>query len=62
MCRCDGKSRRDTELSEFPLEGGNPPTNHIWIATSAMEHRLQILTTGAHYEKVSQVMVEHFPS
>ena len=42
---------------------GTPiPTNDIWIAASAMEHGLQILTTDAHYEKVSQVMVEHFPS
>ena len=42
---------------------GTPiPTNDIWIAASAMEHGLQILTTDAHYHKVAQVMVEHFPS
>jgi tRNA(fMet)-specific endonuclease VapC len=42
---------------------GTPiPTNDIWIAASAMEHGLQILTTDAHYQKVAQVMVEHFPS
>ena len=44
-------------------KAGTPiPTNDIWIAASAMEHGLQILTTDAHYQKVAQVMVEHFPS
>ena len=44
-------------------KAGTPiPTNDIWIAASAMEHGLQILTTDAHYHKVAQVMVEHFPS
>jgi tRNA(fMet)-specific endonuclease VapC len=44
-------------------KAGTPiPTNDIWIAASAMEHGLQILTTDAHYNKVPQVMVEHFPS
>ena len=43
-------------------KAGTPiPTNDIWIAASAMEHGLQILTTDAHYQKVAQVMVEHFP-
>ena len=43
-------------------KAGTPiPTNDIWIAASAMEHGLQILTTDAHYQKVTQVMVEHFP-
>jgi predicted nucleic acid-binding protein len=44
-------------------KAGTPiPTNDIWIAAGAMEHGLQILTTDAHYHKVAQVMVEHFPS
>ena len=38
------------------------PTNDIWIAASAMEHGLQILTPDAHYQKVGQVLVEHFSS
>jgi tRNA(fMet)-specific endonuclease VapC len=42
-------------------KAGTPiPTNDIWIAASAMEHGLQILTTDAHYQKVAQVLV--FPS
>jgi tRNA(fMet)-specific endonuclease VapC len=44
-------------------KAGTPiPTNDIWIAASAMEQGLQILTTDAQYQKVGQVMVEHFPS
>jgi tRNA(fMet)-specific endonuclease VapC len=44
-------------------KAGTPiPTNDIWIAASAMEHGLEILTTDAHYQKVGQVIVEHFPS
>ncbi len=44
-------------------KAGTPiPTNDIWIAASAMEHGLQIVTTDAHYQKIAQVMVEHFSS
>ena len=37
------------------------PTNDIWIAASAMEHGLQVLTTDDHYQKVPQILVKHFP-
>ena len=41
---------------------GTPiPTNDIWIAASAMEHGLHVLTTDDHYQKVSQIMVKYFP-
>jgi predicted nucleic acid-binding protein len=40
---------------------GSPiPTNDIWIAASAMQYGLRILTSDAHYRKVTQVMVEFF--
>jgi predicted nucleic acid-binding protein len=40
---------------------GTPiPTNDIWIAASAMQYGLRILTTDAHYQSVSQVMVDYF--
>lgn len=40
---------------------GTPiPTNDIWIAASAMEHGLRLLTTDSHYRKVGQVVVDHF--
>ncbi len=41
---------------------GTPiPTNDIWIAASAMEHGLRVVTTDDHYQKVPQVMIEYFP-
>ena len=40
---------------------GTPiPTNDIWIAATAMQHSLRILTTDAHYMKVPQVIVDFF--
>ena len=41
---------------------GTPiPTNDIWIAASAMEYGLHVLTTDDHYQKVSQIVVKYFP-
>jgi len=41
---------------------GTPiPTNDIWIATSAIEHNLRLVTTDDHYQKVPQVMTDYFP-
>ena len=43
-------------------QAGTPiPTNDIWIAASAMEYGLELLTTDEHYQKVPQVMVNYFP-
>jgi tRNA(fMet)-specific endonuclease VapC len=43
-------------------QAGTPiPTNDIWIAASAMEHGLELLTTDEHYQKVAQVIVNYFP-
>jgi tRNA(fMet)-specific endonuclease VapC len=42
-------------------QAGTPiPTNDIWIAASAMEHGLELLTTDEHYQKVPQVIVNYF--
>lgn len=39
---------------------GTPiPTNDIWIAATAMQHGLHLLTTDAHYQKVSQIIVNY---
>ena len=41
---------------------GTPiPTNDIWIAASAMEHGLRLVTTDDHYQKVPQIMIDYFP-
>ena len=39
---------------------GTPvPTNDIWIAASAMQHGLRVLTTDEHYCQISQVVVDY---
>ena len=41
---------------------GTPiPTNDLWIAASAMQHGLKVLTTDKHYSKVPQIIVEYYP-
>lgn len=40
---------------------GNPiPTNDIWIAASAMQHGLHLLTTDAHYQKIVQIVADYY--
>jgi tRNA(fMet)-specific endonuclease VapC len=40
---------------------GKPiPSNDLWIAASAAQHGLRLLTLDAHYLAVEQVLVEHF--
>ena len=40
---------------------GTPiPTNDIWIAATAMQHGLRLVTTDAHYQHVAQVVVDYF--
>jgi predicted nucleic acid-binding protein len=52
-------SQRYAVIVDALRKAGTPiPTNDIWIAASAMQHGLRVLTTDAHYEKVRQVIVE----
>lgn len=40
-------------------DAGTPiPTNDIWIAASAMQHGLAVVTTDAHFRKVAQILVD----
>src|SRR5713226_3077783 len=40
---------------------GTPiPTNDVWIAASAMQHGLKVVTTDQHFREVRQVLVEAF--
>jgi tRNA(fMet)-specific endonuclease VapC len=42
-------------------QAGSPiPTNDIWIAASAMEYGLRVVTTDDHYRQIPQIMVDHF--
>jgi predicted nucleic acid-binding protein len=36
------------------------PTNDIWIAASAMEYGLNVLTTDEHYQRIPQIIVSYF--
>lgn len=39
---------------------GRPiPTNDLWIAASAMQYGLTILTTDLHFKHVAQVLIHH---
>ena len=38
---------------------GTPvPANDSWIAASAMQHGLRVLTTDPHFERIPQILVE----
>jgi predicted nucleic acid-binding protein len=40
-------------------EGIVIPTNDLWIAASAMQHGLRILTTDKHYLNIPQILAEY---
>jgi tRNA(fMet)-specific endonuclease VapC len=42
------------------IKGTPIPTNDLWIAASAMQYGLKVLTTDKHYLKVSQIITEYF--
>jgi len=39
--------------------GTSIPTNDIWIAASAMQYGLTVVTTDAHFLKIPQILVSH---
>jgi predicted nucleic acid-binding protein len=50
-------------ITAFLRKAGTPiASNDIWIAASAMQHGLPILTSDADFQKIPQVIVHHFPS
>ena len=56
-------AERYSEIHAYLKGKGRPiPTNDIWIAASAMQHGLGLVTTDPHFERVPQLSVEvHFP-
>jgi predicted nucleic acid-binding protein len=41
-------------------ERGTPiPTNDLWIAASAMEHGLRVLTTDAHFQRARMIVTDY---
>lgn len=47
-------------LGDLRGKGTPIPTNDIWIASSAMQYGLKVVTTDTHYLQISQVLVECF--
>lgn len=53
-------SERYAAIFKYLRSEGTPvPTNDLWIASSAMQHGLKVITSDAHYLKIPQIMVEH---
>lgn len=51
-------SERYAVIVQSLRKAGTPiPTNDLWIAASAMQHGLKLLTTDAHFQKVPQIVL-----
>jgi predicted nucleic acid-binding protein len=52
-------AERYAVIFAYLRDQGTPiPTNDIWIAASAMQHGLKLITTDKHYLKLPQIIVE----
>jgi tRNA(fMet)-specific endonuclease VapC len=47
-------------VQSLRLKGSPIPTNDLWIAASAMQYGLKVLTTDRHYLDVPQIITEYF--
>ena len=57
----DETSGRYAAIYETLRTAGTPiPTNDVWIAASAMQHGLRLLTLDSHFRRVAQVLVNLF--
>ena len=48
-------------LNSLRAAGTPVPTNDIWIAASATQYGVAVVTTDEHYEKVRQVILARLP-
>ncbi|MEI9479110.1 MAG: type II toxin-antitoxin system VapC family toxin [Deltaproteobacteria bacterium] len=48
-------------LYHLRTKGAPIPTNDVWIAASAMQYGLKVLTTDKHYIEVPQIITEYHP-
>ncbi len=54
-------SERYAVIMNYLRKAGIPiPTNDLWIAASAMQHGLKVLTTDNYYLKVPQIIAEYY--
>lgn len=52
-------SERYAAIFNYLREKGAPiPTNDLWIAATAMQFGLRVVTTDRHFQKIPQVMAE----
>ena len=52
-------SERYASIFNYLREKGTPiPTNDLWIAATAMQYGLRVVTTDRHFQQVPQVMAE----
>jgi len=57
----EATAERYAAILDFLWRSGAPiPTNDVWIAASAMQHGLKLITTDTHYTKVPQIVSECF--
>ena len=55
-------SERYAAIINYLWEQGTPiPTNDLWIAATAMQHGLKLVTTDGHYRNLPQIIVECCP-
>lgn len=47
-------------VQSLRMKGTPIPTNDLWIAASAMQHGLKVLTTDQHYLEIPQIITEYF--
>ncbi len=54
-------SERYAIIMNYLRTKGTPiPTNDLWIAASAMQHGLMVLTTDNHYLKIPQIISDYY--
>lgn len=50
-------SRYAVIMNSLRVAGSPIPSNDVWIAASAMQHGLELLTADAHFSNVAQIVV-----
>ncbi|MBI3856786.1 MAG: type II toxin-antitoxin system VapC family toxin [Planctomycetes bacterium] len=54
-------AERYAHIKDSVQEAGTPvPTGDLWIAASAMQHGLAVITTDSDFLRIPQILVHHF--
>jgi tRNA(fMet)-specific endonuclease VapC len=57
----DETAERYAIIRDYLRQQGTPiPVNDLWIAASAAQHGLRLLTLDDHFKRVPQVLAEYF--